>query len=124
MKMRIEVREGPPSMFNPQANLYVVALHPDIGPADEETGAPIGEKVLGGPMTERNAIGMIETIRAGGIDKLLQEADEGEVDGVDLPPPPPQPEQPKPRLDLWIPLAYAVGIGAFVFVLIYVLGLR
>ena len=138
MKLRIEIRGGPPSMFNPEANLYVIALHPDIGSLDEETGKRLGEKVLSGPMTERNAFDMVEAIRHAGVpDEMLQEPaappKEGEEaepeaalehDGVELPPEPLMPKPPKQPSDLWIPIGYLVGVGLFVFVVVYFMGLR
>jgi hypothetical protein len=139
MRLRIEIREGPPSMYNPEAVFYVVAIHPQIGVVDKDTGEPVGEKMLGGPMTENNALGMIEAIRHRGLpDELLTEpleptedgAEEHEapgkpdIEGMDLPPPPARPEPPSPSTDLLIPLAYLLGIGLFVIVVVYVLGLR
>jgi hypothetical protein len=139
MKLRIEIREGPPSMFNPEANLYVVALHPEIGLKHVETGEPLGEKNLGGPMTERNAIAMVETIRAKGLPKkALQEPaavlkdgeeppepePEPNIDGMELPKPLPEPEEPKQPSDLWIPAGYFVGLCLFAIVVVYFLGLR
>lgn len=50
--MRIEIQEGPPSRENEDADLYVVAY-----PAN---GRP---KLLGGPMTEANAMAMVKEIQ-------------------------------------------------------------
>jgi hypothetical protein len=129
MKLRIEIREGPASMYNPRSNLYVVAIHPEIGPKDQESGQPLGEKVIGGPMSEFNAMGMIEHIRRSGLPPdALQDSDNEplghDIEELDLPPPPPEPEPVKPSADLIIPLAYLAGIGLFVVMVVYVLGLR
>lgn len=126
MRLRIEIREGEPSMFNPAANLYVVAIHPEIGPRGKD-GEPSGEKMLGGPMTERNAVDMVEAIRYGGLpDDAVREDPEDEhvIEEMDLPDPPPRPEPPEPRSDIWIPLSYLIAIALFVLVVVYWLGIR
>ncbi len=109
MKLRIEVREGPPSMFNPEAIFYVVAIHEEFEK---------GEKMLGGPMTEDNALGMIEAIREGGLPKEVQE----KFGEPELPlEPSPRAATPKANHDYIIPIIY-IGTVVLFIVLVSLFG--
>ena len=108
MKLKIEVRPGPPSMFNAEADNYVVAIHESFEK---------GERMLGGPMTEANAIGMIEAIRTEGLPENVVE-EFGEPELPRRPKLPTRVVPPKPTIDqsVFVPVVY-IG-AAVIFVLI------